>query len=47
MVIQTEILIETDRDALGEQLFLIVPTCFLEYLPVAGLPAEPTNKNLR
>lgn len=47
MVIQTEILIETDRDALGEQLFLIVPTCFLVHPPVAGLPAEPTNKNLR
>lgn len=47
MVVETEILAEADRDALGEQIFLIVPTCYWANLPVAGLPAEPTNKDWR
>lgn len=47
MVVETEILAEADRDVLGEQIFLIVSTCYQANLPVAGLPAEPTKKDWR
>lgn len=43
IVVEAEILIEADRDALGEQIFLIVPPCYQVNLPVTGLPGEPTN----
>lgn len=47
MVVETEILIEAGRDAVGEQIFLIVPACYRVNLPATGLPAEPTNKDWR
>lgn len=44
MVVESEMLIEAERDGLGEQIFLIVPTCYWVNLPVTGLPGEPTNR---